>query len=312
MQVAHSMTLAILCPGQGGQHADMFARIADAPAAAAVFAAAGQVLGGAPQTLAADPGRYVNAVAQPLVCAGTLAQWQVLRAHLPTPLLVLGYSVGELAAHAVAGSIDIQTCLQLAATRARAMDAASPDDAGLMAVTGLSLPTLDSLCKTHGAAVAIINGDDHAVLGGPRAALRALGDEAQARGARASVLPVSVPAHTPWLRAAADAFATALTKAAIRAPTVRVLAGIDARVVATSPQVIDSLAAQIAQTVRWHDVLVQAAERGARVFLELGPGSALARMAREILPGCQARSVDDFHSTQGVVEWVNAACERAA
>ncbi|KLD71434.1 malonate decarboxylase subunit epsilon [Xanthomonas pisi] len=306
------MSLAILCPGQGGQHADMFARVGDAPAAAAVLATATQVLGVAPQALAADPGRYANAVAQPLVCAGTLAQWQVLRAHLPTPLLVLGYSVGELAAHAVAGSIDIPTCLQLAATRARAMDAASPEDAGLIAVSGLSLPPLESLCKTHGAAVAIINGDDHAVLGGPRTVLQALGDDAHARGARVTVLPVSVPAHTPWLRAAADAFATALNTAVIRAPTLRVLAGIDARAVVTPAQVIDSLAAQIAQTVRWHDVLVQAAERGARVFLELGPGSALARMAREILPDCQARSVDDFHSSQGVVEWVNAACERAA
>ncbi|MBB3824877.1 malonate decarboxylase subunit epsilon [Xanthomonas arboricola] len=306
------MSLAVLCPGQGGQHAAMFARVADAPAAAGVLAAAGQVLGAAPHILAADPGRYANAIAQPLVCAGTLAQWQVLRQQLPVPLLVLGYSVGELAAHAVAGSVDIETCLQLAATRARLMDAASPDDAGLMAVIGLSLPTLAALCTAHGAALAIVNGDDHAVLGGPRPALQALGDAAQARGARVTLLPVSVPAHTPWLRSAAAAFAVELNTARIGAPKVRVLAGIDARAVGTQAQVVDSLAAQIAQTVRWYDVLVQAAERGARVFLELGPGSALARMAREVLPACEARSVDDFHSTEGVVEWVNAACERAA
>jgi [acyl-carrier-protein] S-malonyltransferase len=306
------MTLAVLCPGQGGQHAEMFARVADTPAAAGVLAAASTLLGTSVQTLAADPGRYANAVAQPLVCAGTLAQWQVLREQLPTPLLVLGYSVGELAAHAVAGSMDIATCLQLAATRARLMDAASPDNAGLMAVLGLPLRTLDMLCQTHGAALAIINGDDHAVLGGPHAALQALGDVAQAQGARITLLPVSVPAHTPWLRAAADAFATELTSANITAPTLRVLAGIDARAVTTQALVIHTLAAQIAQTLRWYDVLVQAAERGARVFLELGPGSALARMAREVLPHCEARSVDEFNSTQGVVEWVKAACERAA
>ncbi|WAT15319.1 hypothetical protein OZ429_02085 [Xanthomonas fragariae] len=56
------------------------------------------------------------------MCAGTLAQWQVVREQLPTPLLVLGYSVGKLAAHAVAGSMDIDSCLQLSATRARSMD----------------------------------------------------------------------------------------------------------------------------------------------------------------------------------------------
>ncbi|CAD0352660.1 malonate decarboxylase subunit epsilon [Xanthomonas hortorum] len=306
------MTLAVLCPGQGGQHAEMFARVADTPAAASVLAAATKLLGASAQTLAADPNRYANAIAQPLVCAGTLAQWQVLQTQLPTPLLVLGYSVGELAAHAVAGSMDIDTCLQLAATRARLMDAASPDNAGLMAVVGLPLRALETLCQTHGAALAIINGDDHAVLGGPHAALQALGDAAQAQGARITLLPVSVPAHTPWLRAAADAFAMALKTAGITAPKLCVLAGIDARAVTTQVLVIDTLAAQIAQTLRWYDVLVQAAERGARVFLELGPGSALARMAREVLPHCEARSVDEFNSTQGVVEWVKAACERAA
>ena len=306
------MTFAVLCPGQGGQHAGMFARVADAPAAANVLATATELLGTSVQTLAADPGRYANAIAQPLVCAGTLAQWQVLRAQLPTPILVLGYSVGELAAHAVAGSMDIDTCLQLAAIRARLMDAASPENSGLMAVVGLPLRALETLCQTHGAAIAILNGDDHAVLGGPHAALQALGDAAQAQGARITLLPVSVPAHTPWLRAAADAFAMALKNAEITVPKLRVLAGIDARAVTTQAVVVDTLAAQIAQTVRWHDVLVQAAERGARVFLELGPGSALARMAREGLPDCEARSVDEFNSTQGVVEWVNAACERAA
>ncbi|KIF10563.1 malonate decarboxylase subunit epsilon [Xanthomonas citri] len=306
------MSLAVLCPGQGGQHAEMFARVADAPAAAAVFASAQRVLGVAPQTLAADPGRYANAIAQPLVCAGTLAHWQALCAQLPTPLLVLGYSVGELAAHAVAGSMSIDTCLQLAATRARLMDAASPQQAGLMAVIGVPLRALETLCQTHGAALAIINGDDHAVLGGPRAALQALGEAASAQGARVTLLPVSVPAHTPWLSAAAEGFAIELATADLTAPKLRVLAGIDARAVGTQTLVIETLSAQIAQTVRWYDVLVQAAERGARVFLELGPGSALARMAREVLPACEARSVDEFHSTHGVLEWVAAACERAA
>ncbi|MFO3705558.1 malonate decarboxylase subunit epsilon [Xanthomonas codiaei] len=306
------MSLAVLCPGQGGQHPDMFARAAETPAAADVVVLADKLLGTSSQHLAADPGRYANAIAQPLVCAGTLAQWQALRQQLPTPLMALGYSVGELAAHAVAGSMEIATCLQLAATRARLMDAASPAQAGLMAVVGLPLTTLESLCNSHGAALAIINGDDHAVLGGPRAALQALGDEAQARGARTTVLPVSVPAHTPWLREAADAFAIELNKMALRTPALRVLAGIDARTVTTPALVVDSLSAQIAQTVRWRDVLVQAAERGARVFLELGPGSALARMVREVVPECEARSVDEFHSTHGVVQWVAAACERAA
>ncbi len=40
------MTIAILCSGQGTQHRDMFALTAEAPEAAAVFAAATQALDG--------------------------------------------------------------------------------------------------------------------------------------------------------------------------------------------------------------------------------------------------------------------------
>nr|WP_264673939.1 acyltransferase domain-containing protein [Xanthomonas vasicola] len=181
------------------------------------------------------------------------------------------------------------------------------DGSGRSAVARARNALPNARCST-----AIINGDDRAVLGGPRDALKVLGDAATAQGARVTLLPVSVPAHTPWLSAAAEGFTLELAAAQLNAPTLRVLAGINARAVNTQALVIDTLSAQIAQTVRWYEVLVQAAERGARVFLELGPGSALARMAREVLPECQVRSVDEFHSTDGVVEWVTAACERAA
>lgn len=306
------MSLAIVCCGQGGQHPAMFARVSDHPAAAAVLAAAAQVLGGDPQQLAAQPRRYDNAIAQPLVCAAALAHWQALRRDLPTPVMVLGYSVGELAAHAVAESFDPSTCLGLAAERARLMDRASPAEAGLIAVTGLNLRAIEALCERHGAAIAIVNGEDHVVLGGLLGALHAASADAQARGANVRVLPVSVPAHTPWLAAAAQGFSDGLRAAALRDPRLPVLAGIDARPVLTHERVVDSLAAQIARPIRWHDVLVQAVERGARVFLELGPGNALARMIGNGFDGCQARSVEDFKTLGGVGDWVAAACARAA
>lgn len=306
------MSLALLCPGQGGQHAAMFARVQDDPRAAPVLAAASAALGRDVQELAAHADRYQNRCAQPLVCAGALAHWRALEPRLPAPRLALGYSVGELAAHALAGSFDDATCLALAAERARLMDEASPADAGLLAVTGLRGMAIGQLCDRHGAAVAIVNGEDHYVLGGPSAALRVLAEAATVRGARAVPLPVSVPAHTPWLRAAAHAFAERLQAAAVRAPATPVLAGVDGLPVATGARVVATLAAQIAHTVRWHHVLAQAVERGARVFLELGPGRALARMTRDGFPGCEARAVEDFRTLEGVAEWVAGACARAA
>ena len=306
------MSLAILCPGQGSQHPDMFGRVRANPRAGALLAAAAALLGDAPDDAASRPARFDNAIAQPLVCAGALSHWLALEARLPVPTVVVGYSAGELAAHAVAGSYDAATCLQLAVHRAACMDAASPADAGLLAVLGLGRRSVEVLCADHGVFPAIVNGDDHVVLGGLRADLLAVQADAEQRGARCVVLPVQVPAHTPLLDAAATAFAQVLDDTPLQAPRLPLLAGIDGRRVTTRDQVRDTLAGQIAHTVQWQVVMQQALERGARVFLELGPGSALSRLARELHPQLQARSVEDFHTLEGVVEWVETACARAA
>jgi [acyl-carrier-protein] S-malonyltransferase len=305
------MSLVLLCPGQGGQHPAMFARVRDDARARPILEQASEVVGTPVEALAAEERRFRNALAQPLVCAAALAHWAALRDRLPTIIAVAGYSAGELAAHAVAGSIDSATCLHLAARRAALMDAAAPADAGLIAVIGLDATHIAPLCAAHAVHVAIVNGPDHVVLGGLRAGLEAVAAAAARQGARTAVLPVDVPAHTPLLASAAQAFEAVLGDAPVQAPRLRLLAGIDGRSVSDVARVVYTLAAQIAQTVQWQQVLEQAVERGGKVFLELGPGSALSRRVRELHPQLQARSVEDFRTLEGVQEWVDAACARA-
>ncbi|WP_369521523.1 acyltransferase domain-containing protein, partial [Escherichia coli] len=196
------MSLALLCPGQGAQHAAMFDRVRDLPAVRDVLETASAVLGRDVVAAAADESRFDNVLAQPLLCAASLAHWQGLREAVPAPVLVAGYSIGELAAHAIAGSFDATTCLALSAQRARLMDAASPDDAGLQAVLGLDRTAAQRLCDAHGAFIAIANGHDHFIVGGARPSLYALAADAQACGAEIRPLPVHVPAHTPLLAGA--------------------------------------------------------------------------------------------------------------
>jgi [acyl-carrier-protein] S-malonyltransferase len=289
----------------------MFARVGDDARAQPILAQASEVLGTPVEALAADEHRFRNALAQPLVCAAALAHWAALRDRLPTITAVAGYSAGELAAHAIAGSFDSTASLHLAARRAALMDAASPADAGLIAVIGLAADEIALLCAEHAVHLAIVNGPDHVVLGGLRSALEAAAAAAVRHGARTVSLPVDVPAHTPLLAPAAQAFEAALGETALQPPRLRLLAGIDGGSVVDVARVVHTLAAQIARTVQWQQVLAQAVERGGKVFLELGPGSALSRRVRELHPQLQARSVEDFRTLEGVREWVDAACARA-
>ncbi|WP_313435314.1 malonate decarboxylase subunit epsilon [Stenotrophomonas sp.] len=304
------MSLALLCPGQGAQHAAMFDRVRGLPAAGDVLDAASAVLGRDVLVAAADDARFDNALAQPLLCAASLAHWQGLREQVPVPVVVAGYSIGELAAHAVAGGLDASTCLALAAQRARLMDAASPADAGMQAVLGLERHALQPLCDAHGAHVAIANGQDHFIVGGTHAALQALAEAARAQGAEIRPLPVHVPAHTPLLAAAVAPFAAALTASPLQVPRLPLLAGIDARPVRDRAAAVHSLSAQLAQTIEWAQVMRQAFERGARVFLQLGPGNALARMVAPSYPCCEVRAVEEFQSLDGAAAWIRSALER--
>ncbi len=304
------MSLALLCPGQGAQHAAMFDRVRNVATAQSILDAAADVLGRTPDSAAAADDRFDNANAQPLLCAASLAHWQSLRDRVPTPLLVAGYSIGELAAHAIAGSFDAATCLTLSTQRAGLMDEASPPDSGMQAVLGLEREPLQALCAAHDVYIAIANGADHFIVGGRLDALQTLADVATARGAEVRPLPVHVPAHTPLLSDAARGFAQVLADTSIQAPTLPILAGIDARPVRDRATVERTLSLQLAQTVEWTQVMRQAFERGARVFLQLGPGNALARMVASAYPCCEVRAIEEFRSLDGAADWVHAALGR--
>lgn len=74
---------------------------------------------------------------------------------------------------------------------------------------------------------------------------------------------------------------------------------------------IDKLARQIAQPVRWDACLAACIEEGATAFLELGPGRVLSDMAAATYPPFPARSVEDFHSIDGVRHWLYTVVRRS-
>jgi [acyl-carrier-protein] S-malonyltransferase len=302
--------LALLFPGQGGQEPGMLELAAGDPAGAAVLALAAEVLGEPPEALLRRGGEapYRNAVAQPLVCAAELATWAALRQRLPTPTLLLGYSVGELAAHGVAGTFDASTTLTLAARRATLMDEASPSPGGLLGLRGLPLARIEALAVESGCEVAIVNGPEHAVLGGPRAAIDALVELAAAAGATTvQRLRITVAAHTRHLASAVLPFARVLAAAAPRPASIPVLAGLSGAPVWGGAQTVELLSRQLAERLEWGRCLAIAGEMGCTVFLELGPGTALARMARETYPGMPVRAVSEFRTLDGVGRWAVAA-----
>lgn len=305
------MTLALLLSGQGGQHPGMFDLMADHPAAQPVFAAAKPLLGDVdPRDVARNGGDalHENRTGQILCCVAALAGWRALAAAGTGRTIVAGYSIGDLAAWGVAGRFAPDDVLRLAALRAEAMDAATGDGFGLAGIRGLGLDALEVLAEQHGCHLAIRNATDSGVVGGSRDALEALCRAASARGAqRAVVLPVHTPSHTPLLAEAAEAFRDALRQITLRrlppsAP--RLVCGLDGAVVFRAEDGLDKLAGQISHSIDWAACLEACREYGADQVLELGPGHALATMARSALPDARVHALEEFRTIAGVNEWL--------
>lgn len=303
------MSVALLFPGQGTQHAAMLRWLESAPAARAALQALGAALGDDWRARLHDTAwAESNAVAQPLITGASLAAWAALAPGLPRVVAVAGYSVGELAACVAAGMLDLDAAMALAGRRAAAMDAcAGVGESGLLGLSNVDREDVDAACARHGLEVAIRTGERRCIVGGPRVALEQAAAALAARGATATLLGVRVASHTRAMRAAVPVVAQALAEAAWRPPRVAWVAGVTGAVVRDTGQAQDLLARQVATTVRWDLCMDTVAERRPDAVLELGPGTTLARMWRERFPAIAVRSCDEFRDPRQVMAWLATA-----
>lgn len=303
------MALMLLCPGQGNQHPAMFDRLVDEPAARPVLELASERLELDLRRLGGPEDRldYAdNRTAQILLTAHCLALQAVLGAE--TGDITIGYSVGEIAALACAGGLDPLAAFEIIEARVRCMDEASRAggvEQGMMAVIGLPLAKITAFARAAGLAIAIINGPDHVVLGGPAETLGRAAAELVAQGARTvKRLPVRVASHTPFIAAAGPAFRAVLEGAPLRRTRKTMLSGIDGRSITSPAEAVDALSLQLHTPLDFRRCLELAGERGARCAVEIGPGHSLTRLCADMLPGVSVRPFEDFRSASGLRAWI--------
>ncbi|AIY42172.1 Malonyl CoA acyl carrier protein transacylase [Collimonas arenae] len=301
--------LAILCPGQGGQHAAMFDLARSDPAIALAleqWLAAAGLDRPLQEILSQDNLLFSNLLAQPLIVAATVATWSVLQPLLPIPELVAGYSIGELAAWHVAGAISASQVIGLAASRAQLMDACLQPESPqvLFAVSGIALRQLAVLLASQRLYVAIETDADSCIVGGLQQDMLTVAGEIRRLGGKITVLPVTVASHTPLMATAAEPFFEQLRQQFRDNPVLPVLSGVDGHVLTKKEQAITALSQQMTHTIRWHACMDACAERGVTAALELGPGAALSRMLAARHPHIACRSVSEFRSLQGVAGWL--------
>ncbi|MDP9107754.1 MAG: acyltransferase domain-containing protein [Pseudomonadota bacterium] len=293
---------AILCPGQGGQHAAMFAQTGTA-----LQTTLSTLLGAEVDTILSDPTRlFDNRFAQPLLVAAGMAQWAQLREHIPPPTMIAGYSVGELTAYGVADALSTPALLALVDQRARltsgCVDPAHPH--AMVAVSGIPLAGAMALITARGLYLAIRNGADRLIAGGMASQCEGIEAEICALGGESQRVAVSVAAHTPLLHGATNAFAQLLRANAWARCEMPVLAGISAEKVSDPARAMATLCAQLTSPILWDSCMDALKENRITVTLELGPGRALSSMMRARYPWMACRAVDEFRSIAAAGAWL--------
>jgi len=286
--------VAFLFPGQGSQFAGMGKALADAHGAARrVFEEADQALEFALSKLCfegPEEDLKLTQNTQPALLAVSIAALAVLRENGFAPDYVAGHSLGEYSALVAAGSLPFADALRLVRRRGQYMQEAVAPGVGAMAAL-LKLPEgkLDAILQeaAQGEVVtaANLNSPDQIVIAGHAAAVNRAVELAKAAGAkRAVLLQVSAPFHCPLMKPAQERLAADLNAATFSDLNVPLINNWQAREIRAGAEARQGLYEQVPNPVRWMDSVRYLAAQGVGRFFEVGAGSVLTGVLRNIDP----------------------------
>lgn len=243
-----------------------------------------------------------TAVTQPLVVALTLlvAGELTRRVDLPADAPVVGHSVGELAAAAVAGVLTPEEAIALAAVRGREMaGACALEPTGMSAVLGGDPDEVLAALARLGLEPANRNGAGQVVAAGPVDALASLAEQRPDR-ARVATLPVAGAFHTRFMAPAENALAEYATQLTAKNPARPLLSNADGEVVTEGPELLSRLVAQVTRPVRWDSCMATLRTLGVTATVELPPAGTLSGLVKRELKGTVTLPLKDPADLDGV------------
>jgi [acyl-carrier-protein] S-malonyltransferase len=228
---------------------------------------------------------------QPALLTVSIAAFEVLRENGWTPDLVAGHSLGEYSALVAAGSLRFADAVKLVRKRGRYMQEAVPPGVGAMAAL-LKLPEgkldgiLQEAAQGQVVSAANLNSPDQVVIAGDAAAVKRAADLAKAAGARRAVLlPVSAPFHCALMKPAQERLRADLDATEFRNLSCPLVNNWQAREIRGGAEAREGLYQQVPNPVRWTESIRCLAGLGAARFVEVGVGSVLTGLLRNIDPG---------------------------
>ncbi|MGW1657824.1 SDR family NAD(P)-dependent oxidoreductase, partial [Streptomyces atratus] len=200
------------------------------------------------------------------------------------PALLIGHSVGEIAAAHVAGALSLPDAARLVVARGRLMQAL-PAGGAMVAVEATEAEVLPLLTDAVG--IAAVNGPRAVVVSGTEASVLELAATFTGQGRRTTALRVSHAFHSPLMEPMLAEFGAVVAALELGRPSLPVVSGVTGDL-AEDWGSADYWVRHVRDAVRFADAVWFAESRGATTYVEIGPDAVLSGMGQECVDNTDA------------------------
>ena len=259
---------------------------------------------------AADAALKRPSVQLPLIMITEYALAKLFESWGVAPSALVGHSMGENTAAALAGVMSFEDCIGLVHLRGTLFDTIAPggmlsvpqsEDTVRSTITRLGLSLSTNIQKDAGAApwvqdpltigpvpgptvqldIASVNAPDLCVVSGPDAALADLAEALASEGIETQRIAIDIAAHSAMLEPILGRFGDYLRAIPLSAPQIPIISNRSGAVLtaaqATDP---DYWVQHLRHTVHFRDCMAALMAEPGRVYVEMGPGRALSSLAQ--------------------------------
>ena len=213
----------------------------------------------------------------PLIMITEYALAQLFISWGVQPAALVGHSMGENTAAALAGVMSFEDCIGLVHLRGTLFDTVPPG--GMLSVPLSAEDLRPYLGPDHD--MASVNAPGLCVVSGPDAALKSLAERLAQDGIETQRIAIDIAAHSRMLEPILGRFGDYLRAIRLNPPQIPVISNTTGQpLTAEQATSADYWVAHLRNTVNFQACMTTLAATPGRVFMEMGPGRALSSLAQ--------------------------------
>ncbi len=238
---------------------------------------------------------------QPALFAVQYSLWKLWTSWGIEADVMMGHSIGEVAAYCAAGGCSPRDALQLVAARGRLMQALPPG--GTMASVALSQEQTEQAIAGKGnrISIAAMNGPEQTVISGAMDVVEQVVQELTDQGVKTTRLSVSHAFHSALMEPMLDEFEAVLRGLDLGAPRTPIVSSATGKIITNEMSTPEYWLHQARSPVRFVEAMNTLHAQHVTHYIELGPHPVMLGMGRGCLPDTEARWLPS--ARRGVDDW---------